>query len=153
MTTCKHDGLYWYAAPATERGWKCVDCDWQPGEPPGFAPLHDRELLPTKVHCILQDLDTAEIVYVGSGSNGESIVAAASRVCRERDVYDSVSIARVLLEVMGGDIRAAFWREMSEGVLTGNDKRERCHCGVLANVYTGGKSFCMEHVPGWEELS
>ena len=43
MGDCKHNGMYWYAAPHNERGWKCVDCELQPGEEPGYSPQHDRD--------------------------------------------------------------------------------------------------------------
>lgn len=144
---CRHSGLYWYAAPATEKGWKCVNCGWQPGEDPGYSPEHDRSHIATKVGCVLHDLFEAGIVYVSNGSEGEGITANVARRCVAEKLYDSVSIARLILEISGGERHAAFWRDRGESIVSGNDNRRRCRCGKLANVYAVGKAFCMEHVP------
>lgn len=134
MAACAHAGLYWYAAPATEQGWKCADCGWQPGEPPGFSPHHDRSHLRTKVWCIVHDLHDAGIIYVSNGTGGEALVDVAVDRCRERNLYDSASIARVILELEASDRHAKFWRDISEGILAGKDPRDRCACGALSRV-------------------
>jgi hypothetical protein len=145
--TCAHDGLYWYAAPADERGWKCVDCGWQPGEEPGFSPQHDRAHISTKVGCILMTLHEAEIIYVSNGSCGEAITGDVVEKCRRRRIYDSVSIARFILELEADRQHADFWREISEGIIAGKDPRERCACGKLANSWRNGKrACCHEHM-------
>lgn len=133
---CAHSGLYWYAAPSNERGWKCADCDWQPGEEPGFSPQHDRSHLRTKVECVMHDLHDASIIYVSNGGCGESLANAVTAACLARSLYDSVSIARVILEVEADEKHAKFWRDIGEGVVAGKDPRERCACGALSHVTT-----------------
>lgn len=146
-TTCRHDSLYWYASPANERGWKCVDCGHQPGEEPGYSPQHDRELLHTKVGCILMDLHEAKIICVSNGTGGDALTAHAAKLCRERNLYDSVSIARVILELVATERHAKFWRDISEGILAGKDPRERCACGKLASQSCGDHwACCHEHM-------
>lgn len=148
MSDCAHSGLYWYAAPANEKGWKCVDCGWQPGEDPGYSPEHDRSHIETKVGGILHDLHDAQIIYVSNSSGGDAITAAVAARCVAEKLYDSVSIARLIVELCCGERHAAFWRDRGEAIVAGRDMRDRCHCGVLARVYTGGKGFCsMGHVP------
>ena len=146
---CTHADLYWYAAPADEKGWRCASCDWRPGEDPGYSPEHDRSHIVTKVCSVLHDLHDAGIIYVSNSSGGESITASVARRCVDEKLYDSVSIARLILEIEGGERHAAFWRHRGEGIVAGNDPRRRCDCGALANIYTDGKSFCSEHVPPW----
>jgi len=153
--TCPHGGLYWYADPAQERGWKCVDCDWQPGDPPGFSPEHDRSHLPTKVKCILNDLHEASIIYVSNGECGYRLADLVTLQCRARNHYDSVSIARAILEYEGSDDHAKFWRDVSDGILAGKDPRNRCRCGKLATAWTsgpgGGTYACSDHYSDhWE---
>lgn len=140
VAACVHRGLYWYASPHDERGWYCVDCQFSPGEEPGYSPQHDRDLLHTKVSCILHDLVDAELVSVSNGSHGESIEAEAVRICRDQKTLDSESIAAVLTRICAGD--GAYWRKHHEAILAGKDERERCHCGKLAHCFTGGKSYC-----------
>lgn len=148
--TCKHDGLYWYAAPADEKGWRCADCGWQPGEDPGYSPQHDRSHLSLKVGCIIQDLHDREIIYVSNGTCGEVLTSQSVALCIERRLYDSVSIARVVLELEADDEHAKFWRDRGEGIVAGADPRHRCACGKLANVSTsegGGTRACShEHL-------
>lgn len=140
VAACKHHGLYWYASPHDERGWYCVDCQWSPGEEPGYSPEHDRDHLETKVDCILQDLVMAELVSVSNSDHGHSIIASAVRICRDQRTLDSESIAAVLTRICAGD--GKFWRERHESILAGRDNRDRCHCGKLAHIYCGGKSYC-----------
>lgn len=148
---CPHDGLYWYAHPHDEAGWKCVDCGWQPGEPPGFSPAHDRSHLGIKASCIVHDLADAKIISVSNASHGDSLAAHAASVCTERNLYDSVSIAHVILELEGTERHASFWRDISEGILAGKDPRERCHCGQLARVWRGGPNGGT-HACGFDHL-
>lgn len=144
---CEHAGMYWYAAPANERGWKCVDCELQPGEPPGFSPAHDRELIMVKVSSILDDLHNSSIVYVSNGMGGDILTLLAAEACVARQLYDSVSIARVILEMVASDDHAKFWRDISEGILAGNDPRHRCACGQLARMSSGAMRACSaEHL-------
>lgn len=152
-TPCPHAGLYWYGHPHDEAGWKCVDCDLQPGEPPGFSPAHDRSHLRIKVWCIVHDLADAKIISVSNSGHGEGLASAAAAQCEERKLYDSVSIARVILEIEGDERHAKFWRDISDGILAGNDPRHRCHCGKLATIWRGGegdgtRACSFDHLPG-----
>lgn len=135
VAACKHSGLYWYASPHDEHGWYCVDCQWSPGEEPGYSPEHDRDLLETKVDCILQDLVMAELVSVSNSDHGHEIIAHAVRVCRDARTLDSESIAAVLTKICAGD--GKFWREQHESILAGQDKRNRCACGKLSTRSVG----------------
>jgi hypothetical protein len=144
---CSHDGLYWFAAPANETGWRCTNCGHQPGEPPGFSPQHDRSHLRTKVRCIVHDLHDAGIIYVSNVSDGANLTTVAVTACRSRNLYDSVSIARVVLELEADDAHAKFWRGVSEGILAGKDQRHRCACGKLATQSCGGhRACCHDHM-------
>lgn len=150
QSLCKHDGMYWYPAPHDEQGWRCVDCDLRPGEEPGYSPEHDRDLLRTKVGCVLHDLADANIVSVSNSSHGEGVTDAATARCREWRRFDQESIAMVLLLILAGD--GAYWREMHEKILGGDDPRKRCHCGKLAHIYCGGEAYCcFEHRPQRED--
>jgi len=149
---CTHDGLYWHPDPANEQGWRCTDCKWQPGEPPGFSPQHDRSHLGVKVGCILHLLHESEIIYVSNGSEADSIVGRIVRACRRRHAFDSVTIARLILDIDGDARHAAFWRDISEGIIAGKDPRPRCACGQLARQHriADGKqqhACSFEHMP------
>lgn len=150
MTAEHSHELYWHADPCNERGWKCIACDYRPGEPAGFSPERDRSHLVTKIESILHTLHDAEIVYVSNGDHGAWIASRVASACRARDLYDSVSIARLVLEVLGDAAHAKFWRDISEGILVGRDPRPRCHCGKLSNAYVNGKRYCSEH--GFEAI-
>lgn len=149
MGDCNHNGLFWFAAPATETGWKCVDCGWRPGEEPGYSPQHDRSHIRVKVESILADLFNAEIIYISNATSGDGIAAAVTHRCVAEKLFDSVSIARLILEFEGGERHVEFWRTQGEAIVAGADPRRRCHCGKLAKVHTGGKSFCTEHGLRW----
>ncbi len=142
MTDCEHE-YHWYPAP-NENGWKCCLCDYQPGEPTGFSPQLDRDLIQTKVFGILQDLSMANIVYVSNSSHGDSLVGIVAKRCRTEDTYDQYSIALWLLEAMT-ESHAVYWKKIGEGVVTGKDPRERCHCGALATRFSGKSATCREH--------
>lgn len=145
--TCPHGSLYWYAEPANERGWRCADCGFQPGEEPGYSPQHDRDLLRTKVWCIVMDLHDKEIIYVSNSDCGEALTNQVTRLCRDRQVCDSVSIARIALEIEANDRHASFWRERHVGILAGKDPRSRCACGKLAHQWCNGIAACgREHM-------
>lgn len=141
---CKHSGLFWYAAPANEQGWKCPDCGWRPGEPPGFSPQHDRDLVDVKVGCILMLLHESEIIYVSNGSSGDSITGLVVQRCRRRGIYDSVSIARFILDLEGGTRHAKFWRDIAMGIMAGKDPRPRCACGQLATQWSHSNGVSLQ---------
>lgn len=145
--TCEHQ-YHWYAA-TNEDGWKCWMCEHKPGEPPGFAPALDRSEIRMKVFGILHDLHDAGIIYISNSSQGDSLEYHIANRCRMEERFDSYSIALFILEAMT-DSHAAFWKKISEGVLSGNDPRKRCDCGKLAiaSSYGGGKEprhACAEH--------
>lgn len=137
MSNHQHE-IYWYLAPATETGWKCCGCDYQPGEPPGYDAHRDRAEIWTKVWCILNDLHDREVVYVSNGTGGDAIVTAAAGVCKERGLYDQYSIVATILECMN-ETHGGYWQRVGDGVRSGNDPRARCACGALATVSIGTK--------------
>lgn len=137
---CKHDSLYWYAAPHDERGWICVDCGWSPGEEPGYSPEHDRDHLETKCHCILHDMADAGLVSVSNGSHGDSLAASAAQIARDARTLDQESIVAILARLCAGD--GAFWRERHESILAGRDNRDRCKCGTIARMWINGVAHC-----------
>lgn len=133
--TCTHESIYWYPA-VNEDGWKCVDCGAQPGEPPGFSPVHDRERLFHKVDGILRDLHEAGIIHVSSGSEGMAIAEAIEARCRDLGLYDQYTIASQILLALA-ERHAKYWAKVSDGILSGSDPRERCACGALGTVKSG----------------
>jgi hypothetical protein len=138
VTPCAEHEWHWYPsdkAAANEEGWKCCACEERPGEPPGYSPELDRSHLETKIHGILLDLDTHGFVYVGSGSNGESIVSAVARGCRESSVFDQYSIAMLILSGMTAT-HALYWQRIGQAIIDGRDERPRCWCGQLATLWS-----------------
>lgn len=131
---CEHE-FFWYAA-TNEDGWKCCSCDYKPGEPPGFSPSLDREMISTKVDCILHDLHDAGFVHVSNGSEGDGIANHISKICERKQTFDSYSILRLIMDVMTPS-HAKYWKRISRGVLNGNDKRDRCPCGALSRSAHG----------------
>lgn len=144
-STCPHNGLYWYAAPADERGWKCIDCGWRPGEEPGYSPQHDRSHTLVKVESILHDLHEAGIIYCSNASEGDMLAHIIANRCKRLGVYDSVSIALFILQSEADTRHRHFWKEQSDAIVAGKDPRPRCHCGALAAVSQGDKRMCMDH--------
>jgi hypothetical protein len=138
---CTHnDGLYWYLSPHDERGWMCVTCFWRPGEEPGYSPQHDRDLLDVKVNCILMDLADEGLLSVSNGSEGDGLVARASRIARDERTLDQESIVAILAKLCAGD--GEFWRKQHESILAGDDQRRRCACGKLAHIFCGAAAYC-----------
>lgn len=143
--SCKHEAMYWYPAPHNETGWKCADCDFKPGEPPGYSPQHDRDLIRDKCWCLLHDLVDAELVSVSNSDHGESLASRAASIARYERRFDQESIVAILTRLCAGD--GSFWRDQHEKILAGQDPRERCACGQLANCYCNGKrACCHEHL-------
>lgn len=138
-TTCTHD-YHWY--PETnEEGWRCCMCEHRPGEPAGFSPQHDRELIGRKVDAVLTALHDADVIYVSNIEHGEHLMLTVAARCERRKRYDQYSIALFVLEEMTAS-HAKYWGEISSGVMSGNDTRRRCTCGKLANVFSGDKQWC-----------
>lgn len=136
---CAHE--YRWDPAVNEEGWVCIYCDHKPGEPPGFDPARDRDDIERKCDDILHHLHMQGWFGSMSSATGEGMVCHAVDRCRETGCYDQHSIVAFLVGGHEGS-HAAYWRRIAEGVLSGNDKRERCPCGALATSYSskgGGK--------------
>lgn len=138
---CEHE-YHWYLA-INEEGWRCCSCGDKPGEPPGYSPRLDRDEVQRKVWAVLSDLHDHNFVHVSNGSHGDFLTARVADQCVSTGRYDQKSIALFLLESLAGD--GEFWKLRGESIIAGNDNRDRCHCGALARVFSGGKSFCFSH--------
>lgn len=141
---CNHE-YYWFA-DMNEAGWRCVHCKDKPGEPAGFSPQLDRERLEHKVFALLNDLHSADLVYVSNGTQGDSIVATVEARCRKEQRYDQYSILLFLLDTMTQS-HALYWSKVSEAIVNGKDTRDRCQCGSLATGSRGALRFCSQHWP------
>lgn len=140
-----------------ERGWVCVECDEQTvGEPPGFSPFLDRELIDRKAENLAQHLVTAGLISLPEMWYLELCGGYVAEKCNDIKTYDSYTVMQFVLECwanydflahhgaehcQGTGGHAAFWKNISDGVLAGNDPRDRCECGELATVY-GDKNQC-----------
>lgn len=147
MKSCEHKTFYYY--PATnEDGWKCADrCgEKMPGDPPGYRPDLDRDEIWLKVGGLLNDLHGADLVYVSNGTGGDGLTSTVADRCKREGRFDQYSILLFLLEEMTPS-HADYWKEISDGVVSGRDPRRRCAeegCGRLATVY-GERDSCHEH--------
>jgi hypothetical protein len=136
---CATQDFCWTTSP-TEKGWVCMNCEEQPGEPPGFSPALDREYTDIKVYCILVLLHEHNFVHVSNNTVGSGIVATVTRQCKEADIYDQYSIIQMLMVQMD---HAAYWAETARSIVAGKDRRTRCACGELATCHQiGGASKC-----------
>ena len=131
MNACAHE-FFWYLA-TNEDGWRCCHCLFKPGEPPGFDPKLDRELIDEKVGGILMDMHEAGLIYVSNGTGGDALTAMVAEQCTEAGVYDQYSIAAFILAAETAS-HAKYWQTVSEGILAGNDPRNRCDCGKLSTI-------------------
>ena len=136
--------IYYYPA-CNEDGWRCTSsgCEHKPGEPPGFDPARDRALISLKVHGLLLDLHERGFIYCSNSSAGDGVTGAAADRCREAGRFDQYSIIEFIFasQASHGD----YWKEISEGVLAGNDTRRRCPGGRLSTMSTGNGQG------GWSE--
>lgn len=97
--------------PCNESGWKCVDCS----KGLGFRPDLDRELTEIKVHGILHDLVEAKVIYVSNATMGDIIAANVVGECKRLDMYDQVTIARLILEDPNiSDGHGTYWKQQAE---------------------------------------
>ncbi len=145
--------VYWYPDDCNERGWRCCrqdDCGHRPGEPPGFDPERDRHLIDMKVEAILMDLATHDFVYLSNSGCGEGVAASVAERCKRHERYDQWSVLLYIMQVLApghGD----YWKRISDGILAGEDPRDRCHCGELSTSCTISKGtttyHCSKH---WE---
>lgn len=136
MKDCKHETYYWTLA-TNENGWACSNCGWKPGEPEGFSPQIDRSHISSKVECILLDMHAQNFVRVGYGSEGEWLANDVAARCKRIGLYDQYTIVREIMFSLGNS-HAKYWKDVSNGIIAGNDPRNRCQCGKLA-------TFCSEH--------
>ena len=116
-----------------EEGWSCVNCGFVPGEPPGFCPQLDMEELPQKIEAILLfltgDTGPSRLVHVSNSSHGESIICSVYEWCCNSGRRDAKSIIHVIFDDCG---HSEYWAKIRDGVLSGNDVRDRCRCGALS---------------------
>jgi hypothetical protein len=139
---CGTELLTWRLSPANETGWQCMDCLRRPGEPPGFCPELDREFTETKVNAILEDLNGYQLVYVSNGDQGEHAHHDRGEEVPGNRLLRPILDPGLLIEELNAT-HAAYWKGISEGVISGIDPRSRCWCGELAKVFiVGGESFC-----------
>ncbi len=143
--TCPHE-FFWYPAPHNETGWRCVNCQHKPGEPPGYSPELDRSDTYNKVNCLLMDMANHERVSVSNGSTGDAITSSVVKRCHETKRYDQESIVMFLAELCAGD--GKYWRELGERIVAGEDPRPRCVCGKLAAIYSNNSRYCSSECMG-----
>jgi hypothetical protein len=146
-TACNH---FWaWTAAVNETGWSCLECAEQPGEPPGFCPELDRSHTTDKVESILMDLHESNLFNVSNGSEGERITETVAERCHELGRYDQNTIIAEILALRPS--HAEYWKRIGDGVVAGNDPRDRCHCGALATCSTSSKDgwvrTCRDHSP------
>lgn len=133
---CTREGrtAFWRVTDCTEDGWRCSDCGERvPGEPPGYNAFLDKELIGTKVASILQDMHDFSLVYVSNSEQGEYIVATVAEECTRLDIYDQVTIVRLIAATIGSD----YWAKIGQGIRAGQDPRNRCACGALSSISFG----------------
>jgi hypothetical protein len=150
---------YWHWTPAgNEEGWECGECQSKPGEPEGYCPELDRDHLYDKVYALLLflcgEMGGYKFLSISNGAEGEYLTQDIVGKCRELGMYDQTTICRLAFEA--DQSHAEYWKEISDGILSGNDPRDRCHCGKLANSVTWQRgeqvSRCSEHSSWLENL-
>jgi hypothetical protein len=144
MTDCTHESFGYFPA-VNEEGWKCFNCgSLLPGEPDGYRPDLDRSHTDAKVYGLLNDLHENKFIYVSNGAGGDILTNEVVKQCQRSGLYDQISIIQYIL-ALGESEHAAYWKEIGDGVVNGNDKRERCHCGKLATSFGSKGNRCSEH--------
>lgn len=139
-TNCKHENVAYY--PATnEEGWKCLDCPEPLGEPEGYSPQLDRSHIYDKVNGLLLELHESKFIHVSNGTGGDVLTEAVVKECQRSGLYDQVSIMQYIL-ALGEEGHAAYWKEIGDGIIAGNDPRDRCGCGQLATSSCGKQKSC-----------
>lgn len=152
LKNCKNDEHEYHYYPQTnEDGWRCVYCDDQPGEPPGFSPRLDRAQIYEKVGGILLDASSNDLISISNGSQGDYLTAKVADRCVRDRYFDQYSILAFILDELTPG-HAMYWKEISEGIIAGADPRDRCHCGKLATGHSfssaGKAAYCSwEHAP------
>lgn len=151
MIECKH---HWtWNSETNEKGWYCLNCDFRPGEPPGFSPQLDVEQCEEKVNSLLTQLHNQELLYISNADMGEAIVEDVVERCHQSQRYDQRSILEFILT--DPNIRSDYWVNLGRQIREGNDPRKRCShegCGKLSvGGAIGGPQFCNEHFHPFRE--
>lgn len=142
MAKCKdHD--FHYSPAVNEEGWNCPHCAFTPGEPAGFSPQLDRELIRIKVEALLMCLANDSFLEVSNSSEADSVAGIVSARCRRDMRFDQCSIVLFIFELLTPQ-HSEYWRRISDGVVAGHDPRRRCRCGALATSYTGQAAYCAD---------
>lgn len=162
MAKCKDGECHysWYMSwdgsdrGTNETGWQCMNCQDRPGEPPGFSPQLDRSNTFDKVMGIMLDLAATRACNFSNSTDGMMTAEIIAARCREEDVYDQWSICEWIFEYKNRDRgeghgHRAYWKRIAEGVLSGNDPRDRCEAhSELANHWVSkgngepAKAYC-----------
>ena len=150
MAECRHD-FHWRMSDCNEAGWICVNCKHKPGEPPGFSPQTDRAEIARKVESVLLTLHESDVIYVSNSDCGDGIVANVVGRCRDSGLFDQWTIARFILESEAPS-HAKYWKDISDGMLSGKDPRRRCHCGRLSTMTIGDRAYCSTECQAQKEL-
>jgi hypothetical protein len=143
-TNCQHESFGYFPA-INEAGWRCLDGDHlMPGDPNGYRPDLDRSHTEDKVYGMMNDLHEGRFIYISNGTGGDICTGEVAKRCRETGLYDQISIIRFILEIAESG-HAAYWKTIGDGIVSGNDPRDRCHCGKLATSYSSRGRLCSEH--------
>lgn len=139
---CKHESFgYWPAV--NESGWNCFDCGvLLPGEPNGYRPDLDRSHIAEKVSGLLFELSESNWIHVSNGTGGEILSSMVAEKCRQTGFYDQSAIVRYIMET--DTSHSDYWKKIGDGVVSGNDPRDRCKCGKLATTYSDAGNSCSE---------
>lgn len=143
--SCKHE-IARFELCCNEDGWVCEQCGQKmPGEPRGFRPDLDKTDIRSKVESVLITLDLSKLISIGSSSYGDGLGAAVAERCRKNNRFDQYSIILFVMEEIAPS-HGEYWANISSGVLSGKDPRDRCWCGKLANTYgKNGPSCSLKH--------
>lgn len=139
-----------HRAVCREAGWQCFCGGKPPGDPAGYSPWLDRSEIRTKVSVVLMVMHASGLIYMSNNDHGDNVIAHVAHHCQESGCFDQYTIIAEIMRQINAT-HAKRWKEIGSGVITGNDPRERCHCGKLATSFTvgvtvgvkGGK--CSEH--------
>lgn len=82
--------------------------------------------------------------------HGEFLIETLSNHCRELGMYDQHTIAAAIFQE-GDNSHARYWKTIVDGVLAGDDPRDRCDhpgCNALSTCSQGnGVNNCDDHGP------
>lgn len=117
MADCEHGDLWWRLAGPNEEGWTCHDC----GAELGFRPDLDRSHTELKVHGLVFAFHESELIYISNGTMGEVIAENVAVRCREKNIYDQLSILRLILDDPNMQPESPFWQNRAERWLLGGE--------------------------------